>query len=1647
MMRPALFEAVGQPAQAFSLAPSQSRRPRRTAITPTARRILIPANCLVYLLFCLSIPCPLVGPVICHLPPVPPPLHPPLSDVVVALPRPSSLFSSVHDITVHHNALHVLDLILDRVASAHGHAQQPHIPFLVANPQCPCFVGAGLRPILYAPLDRPKPPCFCTTADLATLQPPQTLPSPSASLAASKAFVRSRDSNASLSNAAAAAALRSHTTSPTPVGETVTKRMVRRGSASSHTSLGSQRPQLVQRRSSSASMTERSFRNSSPGRVSPVVPPVPPIPHQIPPSGHRRAASLEPINRGASPVQHGRGRGASLDRASAPFAARGQRVGSPLAQVFEEESETSRSVNFSRPMSPATHTATAMPNASSSSRGWFGGPVVNQEAVQRMASTSRPRSSAGVTAADLRSTQHSVQAAANRPVSVHYTTQSAQRARSSSGSMRAKPSGTAVQSRSFLPVTPQAPRPVDPKSPDAVYDPSTRTFIHKQDAMARHRELHELYEEPEQPAQHYVSQHLQSTSAHMGRRTPSPLRYSVQPTEVSPQRQSQPAVSRIGTAPATERFDSRPTTPASSKAHVTPITTPQQPVQFINIDTQSTEQANTGKKLESPLSPQFAANQDSPYPRVETPTNSTDNARVKEIRGSARSERQQSLSPPRSARFASVTTELAGTKHEPLARSISPAKSALKTSPSVSRRSHSPNVPSTQRYSHVASSEASDTVSEDGRPKKKKTVRISFDHEPVVLGTSAYTNDETPAGPLPSNWTPPFQKEDEFDDFMKPRPALPSFGSVRDKDRHHSDDDAPVKVTETTSTPLTASVASTGEPMEASSDIALGNVVAEGIAHKRESANGPFPPQVTSVEGSGYATDSSSDAGSGAQKHSGTRESSQILPEPKSLTMLEEEKPSNMILTQETIAEVPDISVLPATPSPHEHPEPQFQSMMASVGQGDAPVTASAHDESMAASPASVRPATATTQEDDSSDDNSSVYSDAYEDPSDIDGGFGSINAIVESPVVGSSPGLMSSSYAERSFTDSPTPRDRNEGPEDPITKDWNAAREHWSGLAKPREQNDQTATTTSQSQAEPVPMASTATSQQSARAEHTPRVSMSSQAEQVPRASTKPLKSAMKKPTTQPAPSAEPQMRKTMRGAAPSENVSSDHQMRKTMRAGTGLGLSTRAEPRMRTSMRGNSPAHVPAGLAASRHSMNAADTKPPKGTLQKRHIPAAAPAASSRPQSLPAAASKKPMASVPTYDSDSDASASSFQRTRSRGRRNQNQFTMRSSMRTDPAPTMRAAAPVRSISPPRPQSAFRQSMRPSSPSPERPKSSRFSIRSLSPGGRFKAKRAKEVEPPMPSVPKSASSTFGKTSKSKGPERGSTFKSRFADSSDEEDSAPRRFQSRFNDSDSEPDTYELPPGLTPVRGIPRKAGEEDGDSTDLEEEADNEVSRPPTATAAKTEAQSSTNGQTNGTTNGHANGVTNGQGAALSAGSLRDSKHAVLPTMEAGRKAKPKRGFFGLGKKKSDPATPAAPTPAPASAYLEPDIPMPPQQRNREHGMPLTPIDEDKDIGNPTQVMTGSPQSKRSPKLQRRSTPDWPLAPVPAIATDERPMSSDGIAQRRPRFAKRRSSQFSSATAPTSPVVDTSGRSVSFGRTGKKKKFQGLRRVFGLHD
>jgi len=1508
------------------------------------------------------------------------------------------------------------------------------------------------------------------------MQPSRVLSnaSPSASLAAAQAFVKDRESNPNLSNAAAAAALRSNHTPLPPVGDTITKRMMRRGSQSSNSSApaGLQQRGGLQRKSSSGSMTERTFRTPSPGRgepASPNAPPVPAMPARIPGSGsgHRRASSLEPRMRGASPNTRGTasGRGVSLDRGAGPTTGggRGQRATSNLQQVIEDDQDPDAgnrsSVNFSRPMSPAS---AARANAAPQS-GWFGGPKVNVEAVQRMASTSRPSTSSGLVSADVQRTQQAVRNAANQPVKTHQIAHGVQGAQLSSGSMRAKPSGMAVESRSYLPAS--KPVAVDPKSPDAVFDPSTRTFVHKQTAMALHREMHE---EPEVPSHRYVAQHVQdhysspSTPRQPPPRTPSPVR---QPTR------AEVPLPRIDTSARIRRPEDPPTGIPSSGARADAA------LEDAQLEQGNASGAYQPTPIDIMVSPK-APNQDSAYPRLATPAApSTTNTPTGQGRGGARvqHDRGNSLSPGRNAHFAPVAVELSGVKHQPPARSISPAKSALKSSPSVSR----PASQNGRLNTRGAPSETSSTTSDGGSGKKKKSVRVSFEETPVITATPSKTEvEETPTSPTGlggSRWSPREEKDNEFDDFMKPRPALPSFGSVREKERRPPADEAE-KVTETvSSSPMTSSVGSVGQPLATSSDHALAGIISHDFAKDQTATKPPVPPEVTSVEGSGYVSDSDAEDATTSKKHGALDDSSQILPvpEPKSLTAPHEEKLSTPASITEQAVQVPDIALQPATPNEQE--EPKYQSMIPG-GWGDDDVPDSKR--TSASGPPTTLHELVTRDEESSEDDDNSIYSDAYEDISDVEG-YGSIDAVANSPVASKSTGLMSSKYADKGTTEPSSSGLRNEtmpeeasSPVQTHTEDWNAASQHWSGINEARKQSPQNTFPTDRTLAAENTAASAVAipSKQQAPTEDktnsSPTSSPNTPAQKkatspqarTPQSTQKPLKSALKKSPEPPAAAiapAQPHIRKTMRGPPPLQAErappppmrtsmrgpsgggprSAEPQMRSTMRSGR-TSPSPRDQPQMRSSMRPASPVANSAGLAASRHSIPPAEQKPPRGALQKRHIPANVQAANARPLSMPAAAAKP----VPAYESDSDASASSFQKARGKRATSRGGRSMRSSMRQEAAPTMRTTAPapkhIRAISPPgSPSPAMRKSLRPSSPTPEAPKSSRFSIRSLSPMGRFRQAKPIEAAPAPRQV--SGLSKQSKPSKQKAPapQRAKpAFSSRFADSSDEDEDAPRpsRFTSRFatdtDSDDDEPVDYKLPPGLTPVRGIPRKAGEEDGDSTDLEEEADTPIPTP----AVEKET---------GTTNG----TSNNQGAALATGSLRDSKHAPtpLPSFEGGGKTKSKRGFFGLGRKKAQPTT-AVPAPAPAPAPTNPtsplEIPMPPTQHNRNPSGPLTPIDEDKDFTTPP---TSPTNKQKSPKLQRRSTPEWPLPPPIPMDDEIRPMSSDGISPRRPRFATRQPSTMSNATAPG----EMSGRSVSYGRTGKKKKFQGLRRAFGLND
>jgi hypothetical protein len=151
------------------------------------------------------------------------------------------------------------------------------------------------------------------------------------------------------------------------------------------------------------------------------------------------------------------------------------------------------------------------PRAAASARGgnsgWYGGPVVNPNASFR-GTKSRPQTADGYTGSDAYATQQAIRNVADRPVSSNRGSlaHGSEGARLASGSLRAKQNPHTTQSRQSQASSSahhDAPRTVDPNSPFAVYDPSTRTFIHKQDAMAMHRAISDAEEPPPRYEQHH----------------------------------------------------------------------------------------------------------------------------------------------------------------------------------------------------------------------------------------------------------------------------------------------------------------------------------------------------------------------------------------------------------------------------------------------------------------------------------------------------------------------------------------------------------------------------------------------------------------------------------------------------------------------------------------------------------------------------------------------------------------------------------------------------------------------------------------------------------------------------------------------------------------------------------------------------------------------------------------------------------------------------------------------------------------------------------------------------------------------------------------------------------------------------------------
>ncbi|EER41324.1 conserved hypothetical protein [Histoplasma capsulatum H143] len=412
-------------------------------------------------------------------------------------------------------------------------------------------------------------------------------------------------------------------------------------------------------------------------------------------------------------------------------------------------------------------------------------------------------------------------------------------------------------------------------------------------------------------------------------------------------------------------------------------------------------------------------------------------------------ERPHSISPTRTTHFSShLVVSLSGERlHDPPPRSMSPAKSALKhPTPQSSPGNHNSNDWSKSLQAQSESPDGTSVESDDGQRdgNKKRTPKVSFEDEPEEVGASATASiSQGPGSPISSSplWGPGSKNsslarngyrfntrngndEDAFNEVMKPRPALPSFGSIRGR-RWLIEDHDKRQVHDRPSSPRTSG-----------SGNAFGEILHQSKHSRPQDSNSfvpgnPIPPEVTSVEGTGY--DSPSETSSSSED----LEDPDDYAHPGDITSsppseVQKASSESLDVGGKAVRErwhsenIPIISIHPATPalaeenisgewarmpgwfpSPMALPEHEMRQNIDNTRQPRPVIPDSTSDARISSIPY---------VDGDESDSSESVYSDAAENLSDLEGdGFGSINAIVDSPV------SHVSSYSHTPPPDSPT--------------------------------------------------------------------------------------------------------------------------------------------------------------------------------------------------------------------------------------------------------------------------------------------------------------------------------------------------------------------------------------------------------------------------------------------------------------------------------------------------------------------------------------------------------------------------------------------------------------------------------------------------
>ncbi|OJD14353.1 hypothetical protein AJ78_05288 [Emergomyces pasteurianus Ep9510] len=836
-------------------------------------------------------------------------------------------------------------------------------------------------------------------------QPINPNPSPSAQTAAVQAF-RASQTNATISTAAAAAALRRHTPTPTSVESIQTKRMLRRqlsaASVGTAAQLHTQNGRL-HRSSSSGSMTTRTFRGQPPADPGSIagsnernISPVPPLPQSF--LAHRRAASLDPSYRAINPPQNSsRSPGARSPTSRCPRSPRA------LSSLPELERQGSRSsINFSYP----TH---ARPNSPP------------QSPVKISARKSPVSDEARDTDEEL---SQSLIVARTSTFNTPPTTTTTRGSKSypDLGAIHGNyDESTSSGTEPTTHATAEIEISVSPEERDFTLSHHTHPANPN---LSTHGEAAEV--------NHHLSGELHSP------KTQPPLQYDDREGQaITDQHIMYPSEAH---APKTHQAD-EPTDP-------TDISKTQQlhgSTGYVETDKATLP---TGSAIDLTLSTDTGS---TPYMASETPSQSRAHDPVDSTPADPSNERHHSLSPARTTRFSDhLAVSLTGERlHDPPPRSMSPGKSALKhPTPQSSPGDGSAHHWSKSLQTHSEPSDSVSSESDDGQRAegKKRAPKVSFEDEPEVVGTAAMSSisqgspvSSSPpwvSGPKYSSFarnglrfnTNNGNGEDAFDEVMKPRPALPSFGSVRGR-RGLTDDHNKGRIHD-------------GSP--STKMFGSGNTFS-GILHQGKHThshdpmtsptNAPLPPEVTSVEGTGY--DSMSEQSSSSDDIADPHD---FIPPGDSITSfapsdIQRASGDSHDIVNESAGgglgmsdNVPVISIHPATPAIAE--ERNSNEWTRIPGEFPSPMPHSEHETPQLSTESAQQPRSATTDSaphpksasipsddgDESDDSGESVYSDAAENLSDLDGdGFGSINAIVDSPV------SHGSSYTHTPPPDSPT--------------------------------------------------------------------------------------------------------------------------------------------------------------------------------------------------------------------------------------------------------------------------------------------------------------------------------------------------------------------------------------------------------------------------------------------------------------------------------------------------------------------------------------------------------------------------------------------------------------------------------------------------